>query len=326
MTNEELMTLNYIKDNIDSMEPSIPIVIPSYKNRPGNIVQNLECLSNNDIYVFVYEDDYLASAYNQYDNKPNVHFVKIQAEWRSIQRKRHFIQKYFLERPEIHDYIMIDDDVTDSKMWTIDKVKHNHLPLINFFGAFEYAHKSLGDKRTYSCTAASDLEFGHYDFKEFMKIHGQLHQVFAISNDFVKSSGIMFRDAENISEDVLLTADLMKAGYDTNTFSWMQYMLTHNMDLKYSLASTMDKQHLYVINTLSILRENARPFFMDSNNTFGTKATMKPNKDWYLMQPIVDDKNKTHKEKFDELLVLLKKLKNKESDDERPSELEGFFE
>lgn len=39
MTNNELDTMNYIKDNLNSLEPTIPIVIPSYKNRRDCIVK-----------------------------------------------------------------------------------------------------------------------------------------------------------------------------------------------------------------------------------------------------------------------------------------------
>ena len=49
MNNTELETLNYIKDNWKTMTPTIPIVIPSYKNRKGCIVQELNKLSDNDI-------------------------------------------------------------------------------------------------------------------------------------------------------------------------------------------------------------------------------------------------------------------------------------
>lgn len=313
--------LEYIKNNWESMEPTIPIVIPGYKNRPGNIVQNLDLVSNNDIYVFVYEDDYLASAYNLYDNKPNVHFVKIQAEWRSIQRKRHFIQKYFLERPEIHDYIMIDDDIFNGKLWTIDKIKHNPLTLKQFLGVLQYAHCSI-ENRTISSVSSSDIEFGHWNFETYFYPNHQLHQIYAFSNDFIIKTNIMFRDVDLISEDVLLTYDMMKNGYISYDFPWISRIIKEDKT-QTSLASSRDKEYHYVINTIKIMGENARFFVGKSKKNFGTHASIKSNKKWPYIQPIVFDKNKTDKEKYEEILKILNEDKKEKV---IKTDLEDFYE
>lgn len=313
--------LEYIKENWESMEPTIPIVIPGYKNRPGNIVQNLDLVSNNDIYVFVYEDDYLASAYNQYDNKPNVHFVKIQADWRSIQRKRHYINEYFKNISEIHDYIMIDDDIFNGKLWTVDKVKHNPLTLKQFLGVLEYAHCHLED-RTISSVSSSDIEFGHWDFKTYFYPNHQLHQIYAFSNDFIRKTNIMFRDADLISEDVLLTYDMMKSNYISYDFPWISRIIKEDKT-QTSLASSRDKEYHYVINTIKIMGENARFFVGKSKKNFGTHASVKSNKKWPYIQPIVFDKNKTDKEKYEEILKILNEDKKEKV---VKTELEDFYE
>jgi len=321
MTEKELQILSYIKDNWSTMEPSIPIVIPGYKNRPGNIVQNLDLVSNYDIYVFVYEDDYLASAYNQYDNKPNVHFVKIKADWRSLPRKRHFINEYFMKKPEIHDYIMIDDDIIGGKLWTIDKVKHRPITLKNFLGILEYAHCSIED-RTISSVSSSDIEFGHWDFDKFTYPKHQVHQVFACSNDFFIKTGIIFRDMELISEDVVMTFDILKNGYSTNDFPWIARAYQEDCSNN-TVASSRDKEYHYVINTTKILGENARFFVGKSKKNFGTHASIKPNKKWPYIQPIVFDKNKTDKEKYEEILDFLNADKKEK---EVKVDLEGFYD
>lgn len=303
MTEKELQILSYIKDNWSTMEPSIPIVIPGYKNRPGNIVQNLDLVSNNDIYVFVYEDDYLASAYDKYDNKPNVHFVKIKSNWRSIQRKRHFINEYFIKKPEIHDYIMIDDDIFNGKLWTIDKVKHNPLTLKQFLGVLEYAHCSI-ENRTISSVSSSDIEFGHWDFDKFFYKNHQLHQIYVFSNDFIIKTNIMFRDKDLISEDVLLTYDIMKSDYISYSFPWISRIIKDDKT-QTSLASSRDKEYHYVLNTIKILGENARFFVGKSKKNFGTHATIKSNKKWPYIQPIVYDDNLTDKEKYEKILDIL---------------------
>ena len=301
MTNNELDTLNYIKENLNSLEPTIPIVIPSYKNRKDCIVKTLDKVSKNDIYVFVYEDDYVESGYDVFDNKPNVHFIKIKCDWRSIQKKRHFIQNYMLGIENVHDYIMIDDDVVEGRVVTVDGISHNHTPLINYLGALEYAHKSLGENRTYSCGASSNIELGHWkDNKIFKKDNGQLFCVYVISNDFVKSSKIMFRDIEDINEDCVLSFDLFKAGYNRINFPWIRCLIIHEGAKGYSLASSPQKHYKNVINTLYLLRENSKIFNQEKQGTWGCKPSFnKINPYWLQIQPIIDNSNLTIKEKYD---------------------------
>ena len=55
------------------ISPNCPVVIPTYKNRPDNLVQHLDEISDNEIYVFCYKDDY--KNYKHYDCKKNVTFV-----------------------------------------------------------------------------------------------------------------------------------------------------------------------------------------------------------------------------------------------------------
>ena len=221
---------------------------------------------------------------------------------------------------------MIDDDLVDGKLWTIDKTKFNHIPLINFLGVLEYAHKSLGDKRTYSCGAASDPEFGHYDFKKFNKEHGHLLQVFAISNEFVQKSKLMFRDTELIAEDVVITHDLFKAGYNAVNFSWLK----HNIKTCYRSYKTLDNSNAsaesilykFIINTMSLLREYTKPFLINDNN-FGLNFTIRPYKYWNLVQPILDDKTKSVKEKYIELNNIFKKIEKDKKD--KKQSLEEFL-
>lgn len=321
MTNEESAVLNYIKDNLNKLEPTIPVVIPSYKNRKDCIVKTLDKVSKNDIYVFVYENDYIESGYDVFDNKPNVHFIKIKCDWRSIQKKRHFIQNYMLGLENVHDYIMMDDDVVEGRVITIDGKGHNHTPLINYLGALEYAHKSLGEKRTYSCGASSNIELGHWkDKKIFKKDNGQLFCVYAISNDFVRSSKIMFKDVENINEDCVLSFDLFKAGYSRINFPWLRFLLIHEGAKGYSIASSNTKHYLNVINTLSIFREHSKLIYNDKNKIWCCKADYNHiNKHWLQLQPILDNTNLSTKEKYDliEKTIWVK---------EESVNLDGFFE
>ena len=322
MTNNELDALNYIKENLNTLEPTIPIVIPSYKNRKDCIVKTLDKVSKNDIYVFVYENDYIESGYDVFDNKPNVHFIKIKCDWRSIQKKRYFIQNYMLGLENVHDYIMIDDDVVEGRVVTVDGISHNHTPLINYLGALEYAHKSLGENRTYSCGASSNIELGHWkDNKIFKKDNGQLFCVYAISNDFVRTSKIMFKDVEDINEDCILSFEMFKAGYSRINFPWIRCLIIHETTKGYSLASSPQKHYKNVINTLTLLRENSKLFNQEKQGYWGCKPSFnKINPYWLQIQPIIDNSNLTIQEKYDTIeKKILSNVKEVVS-------LDGFFE
>ena len=328
MNNTELETLNYIKDNWKTMTPTIPIVIPSYKNRKGCIVQELNKLSDNDIYVFVYENDYTESGYDKYDNQPNVHFVKIPADcgWRCLQRKRYFIQKYFESKPEIHDYIMVDDDICGGKMWTIDGTKHNHIPLKNYLGILAYAFCSV-ENRSYGGPAGTDMEFGHWDRKEFA-YNSIFYQTFCISNDYVRNGGVLFRDIDNICEDIIMNFDLLNAGGKTSSFRWLLSEFGFR-DAKNSVASYFEKTYRINIESIKIMQDKTK---ITATSSKQFPLASKPyrhgevNKDWWYIKPIAFDETKSYKDRYNEILEFYRKKKVKTVKEEPPSELDGFFE
>ena len=328
MTEQELKIMNYIKDNWKDMEPTVPIAIPSYKNREGNIVRHLSDLSNNDIYVFVYENDYTESGYDKFDNQPNVHFVKIPSNvgWRCIQRKRHFIQKWFMEHPDIHDYFMLDDDISGGKMWTVDFVKHTDLTLKQYLGVLEYAHLSLGEDRTYSGPADVDVTFGHWDGNKHFSKNKIWYQTFIISNDFAIKSGIIFRDQANICEDVLLNYDLcVENNYKVNSFQWLGSLYT-NTSTENSVASTSEQIYIINVNTIKIMKDKTK---IRSSSNKHYPLIIKPylngehNEMWFYIYNIINDSTLTHQQMYWKIYDLFKKENKKE---EPPSELDGFFE
>lgn len=84
-----------------------PIVIPSYKNRVGNIVQHLEQVSDNKIYVFVYAD-----VWNDWrnDNKISLNDALSVWDW--------FMKSDFIENDDDHslDYKTIQQEIKRLKM------------------------------------------------------------------------------------------------------------------------------------------------------------------------------------------------------------------
>lgn len=322
MTDNELKILNYVKDNWKTMTPNIPIVIPSYKNRKGCIVQELNKLSDNDIYVFVYENDYTESGYDKYDNQPNVHFIKIPSNvgWRCLQRKRYFIQKYFETKPDIHDYIMVDDDICGGKMWTIDGEKIK-VPLKNYLGVLAYAFCSVND-RSYGGPAGTDQEFGHWDKKQFV-YNSIFYQTFCISNDYVRNGGVLFRDTDNICEDIILNYDLLNNGGKTSSFRWLLSEFGFK-NAKQSVASYYEKTYRINIESIKIMKQQTK---ITATSSKQFPLAIKPyrhgqiNKNWIVLKPIVFDETKTYEQRYKEIFNLYKK-----PDDTDACELEEFFE
>lgn len=312
MTNKELEILNYIKDNYSNLEPTIPIVIPSYKNREGTIIRHLEDLGNSEIYIFVYEDDYTKSGYNDYDNKPNVHFIKIHSEWRSIQRKRYFIQEYFKNKSDIHDYIMIDDDILDGKMWTIDGQRLIHQPIKNLLGAMCYAYLQH-DNRTYAGAESCEIAWGHWNStptKKYTTNHS-FFQVFFISNDYIRNGGIRFRDLESFGEDCILHFDLEENNQSRICFPWIKFSFYKDSDKKYSIASNELEGAKVVINTIRIMGDKAILKQSSKSKKYPLFTKYKKGKTinpyWNEVEPILNDDSKSYIEMRNEILKIVDK-------------------
>lgn len=300
-----------VRKNLGVLLPTIPVVIPSYRNREGCLVRRLDELDGCSVFVFVYNDDYTESHYDELDNRAGVTFVKIDADWRSIQRKRHFINEYMLKK-YISDYILVDDDIECGEVWTLDKVRHKNVPLKNFLGALQMAHQAL-EHPTISTSAPNNMEFGHFDFETFNFSKHQLHRIYVISNEFIRQSGIMFRDQEDISEDVLITHDLQTNGYDTNTFPWLQAKWLTKYEGKGSVASSIDKRERYTINTIRQLRDNTK-FVLNSKGYFEIRYCKFVNKMWPSVQLIVDNNSLSYHDKFTRIYdVLLKADQQKDA-------------
>ncbi|MBO7527615.1 MAG: hypothetical protein J6T74_06975, partial [Clostridia bacterium] len=142
--NEEIL---HFSEHYTEYEPQCPIVIPSYQNREGTILSDLKALSNNKIMLFIYDTDY--DLYKQYLVNPNVEIVTINETWRSIQKKRHWIQNYLANnRPEIENYIMIDDDIKKAKVACYKdcgSVTSKYIPIMNALGILEHLHKKYSN-------------------------------------------------------------------------------------------------------------------------------------------------------------------------------------
>lgn len=224
-----------------------PIVIPSYKNRVGNLVQHLEQVSDNKIYVFVYDDDY--DNYKEYDCKPNVEFVKLNVNWRSIQKKRRYIQDYFAERPDIERYIIIDDDVKGGRINNNGKTEN--IDLKSALATLEEFHTKYG-KGTVSGTEFNNLAFAHAT--KIVK-QNPFYQVFLFENRWViEHPECRFRDMENVAEDVVIWYDCIKHNQPFCCFQTLYFVTSDKNSIASSSVNLIKNQ----INALRIMKNECK--------------------------------------------------------------------
>lgn len=253
----ELEQIKFYSEHYQDYSPKCPIVIPSYKNRAGNLVQHLQDVSDNKIFVFVYKEDY--ENYKEYDCQPNVEFVKIDEKWRSIQKKRRYIQEFFVKRPEIERYIMIDDDMKRGKIVT-DKDTTMYIPLKNALGLLEEYHLKFGYR------TVSGPEFNSLAFAHTTKISKQnpFYQCYLFENDWViKHPECRFRDLQNVAEDVIIWFDCNKNQQPYNCFQPL-YLETNSSNN--SIASSSLNLKKNQINALRIMKNECKIVISSSWN------------------------------------------------------------
>ena len=253
----ELEKIKFYSEHYQDYSPKCPIVIPSYKNRAGNLVQHLQDVSDNKIFVFVYKEDY--ENYKEYDCKPNVEFIQIDEKWRSIQKKRRYIQEFFVKRPEIERYIMIDDDMKRGKIVT-DKDTTMYIPLKNALGLLEEYHLNFGYR------TVSGPEFNSLAFAHATKISKQnpFYQCYLFENDWViKHPECRFRDLQNVAEDVIIWFDCNKNEQPYNCFQPL-YLETNSSNN--SIASSSLNLKKNQINALRIMKNECKIVISSSWN------------------------------------------------------------
>lgn len=224
-----------------------PIVIPTYKNRPGNLVQKLDQFKNRSVFVFVYENDY--ENYKEYDCYENVEFVKLNVDWRSIQKKRRFIQEWFVKRPEIVRYIMIDDDCYSGRFSQNNKTKP--ITLLELLNLLEEYHLKYGHR------TVSGVEFNNLAFAHATKIVKQnpFYQCFLFENSWViNHPECRFRYLQNVAEDVVIWFDCVQNNQPFDCFQNL-YLITNKCD---SLASSNVNLIKNQINALRIMKHQCK--------------------------------------------------------------------
>ena len=252
MNNEIL----YYNEHYTEFEPQCPIVIPSYQHRDNTILNNLKSLSNNKIMLFIYDTDY--ELYKEHEDE-QIEIIQIHEQWRSIQRKRHWIQTYLANnRPEIENYIMIDDDIKKAKLTSYKEngsVTSKYIPIINALGILEHLHKKYSN----TISGGASISMGILNDVNLYTTQ-PIYQVYLINNKLIKDHPqCMFRDMQNVSEDNVVWYDCYNNNITHYSFSCLYFVFNNQTNKKYSsIASTPMNRMRNLINALRVMKSNCK--------------------------------------------------------------------
>lgn len=199
-----------------------PICIPSYKNR--KIAEFLKLVLSKEreetFYIFLYEDDYFESKYNEYKIPKNVNLVIITKEefkkrnirWRGIQPKRKFIQQYMNEL-NIDKYFVVDDDIKEYGVYSGDqrqnKCKSRYVEKIHIFDLLKCIQYVSNLYNAAMCSASLiDLEVQFFKFKHIVK-PWLCCGCILVNGKLLKDNSIYYTD-DKIHEDHKMFIDCMK--------------------------------------------------------------------------------------------------------------------
>lgn len=249
--------ITYLNEHYTEFEPQCPIVIPSYQNREGTILKDLKSLTNNKVILFIYDIDY--DNYKQYLENQNVEIVTIKEKWRSIQRKRHWIQVYLANnRPEIENYVMVDDDIRKAKLTCYKEdlsITSKYIPVKNALGILEHLHKKYSNTVSGGAGENTGILSG-----KVVHQNKYFYQVFCFNNKWLKEHPqCMFRDMQNVSEDNVLWYDCYNNNQPYYAFECLYFECNNQRVKTYnSIASTPINRIRNDINALRIMKHNTK--------------------------------------------------------------------
>ena len=279
--------ITYLNEHYTEFEPKCPIVIPSYQNREGTILKDLKSLTNNKVILFIYDIDY--DNYKQYLENPNVEIVTIKEKWRSIQRKRHWIQVYLAnERPEIENYVMVDDDIRKAKLTCYKEdlsITSKYIPIKNALGILEYLHKKYSNTVSGGAGENTGILSG-----KVVHQNKYFYQVFCFNNKWLKEHPqCMFRDMQNVSEDNVLWYDCYNNNQPYYAFECLYFECNNQRVKTYnSIASTPINRIRNDINALRIMKHNTKLHWSKEWNCWAVRFVP-----GFVQTPIIWDKVKS---------------------------------
>ena len=205
-----------------------PVIIPSYKNRSSQMYEYFE---ENKIkfFVFVYDDDYIASGYDKYDFKYGTivritpeDFAQYGMEGKLLGKKRYYIQKY-AEKHCINKYFTVDDDynpytcakyptkkTAQSKKSKSGKGKNdvNTITYIDMLKSMQYIFDAYD---LVMCSPTGSCSLYGYDFDVPYIVNGNMNGTFIVNNKQLCENNI-FWATEPLYEDDDIVIKLRLAG------------------------------------------------------------------------------------------------------------------
>lgn len=328
--------ITYLNEHYTEFEPQCPIVIPSYQNREGTILKDLKSLTNNKVILFIYDIDY--DNYKQYLENPNVEIVTIKEKWRSIQRKRHWIQVYLANnRPEIENYVMVDDDLKKAKLTCYKEdlsITSKYIPVKNALGILEHLHKKYSNTVSGGAGENTGILSG-----KVVHQNKYFYQVFCFNNKWLKEHPqCMFRDMQNVSEDNVLWYDCYNNNQPYYAFECLYFECNNQRVKTYnSIASTPINRIRNDINALRIMKHNTKLHWSKEWNCWAVRFVpgfTQTTKIWDDVKSILDtnlpnwediNNNYTEDEFTKTFNLLSNYLKPLFNEDKNDSTLEEFF-
>lgn len=328
--------ITYLNEHYTEFEPQCPIVIPSYQNREGTILKDLKSLTNNKVILFIYDIDY--DNYKQYLENPNVEIVTIKEKWRSIQRKRHWIQVYLANnRPEIENYVMVDDDLKKAKLTCYKEdlsITSKYIPVKNALGILEHLHKKYSNTVSGGAGENTGILSG-----KVVHQNKYFYQVFCFNNKWLKEHPqCMFRDMQNVSEDNVLWYDCYNNNQPYYAFECLYFECNNQRVKTYnSIASTPINRIRNDINALRIMKHNTKLHWSKEWNCWAVRFVpgfTQTTKIWDDVKSILDTNlpnwqymnNDYTEDEFTKTFNLLSNyLKPLFNEDKNDSTLEEFF-
>lgn len=328
--------ITYLNEHYTEFEPQCPIVIPSYQNREGTILKDLKSLTNNKVILFIYDIDY--DNYKQYLENPNVEIVTIKEKWRSIQRKRHWIQVYLANnRPEIENYVMVDDDIRKAKLTCYKEdlsITSKYVPVKNALGILEHLHKKYSNTVSGGAGENTGILSG-----KVVHQNKYFYQVFCFNNKWLKEHPqCMFRDMQNVSEDNVLWYDCYNNNQPYYAFECLYFKCNNQRVKTYnSIASTPINRIRNDINALRIMKHNTKLHWSKEWNCWAVRFVpgfTQTTKIWDDVKSILDTNlpnwqymnNDYTEDEFTKTFNLLSNyLKPLFNEDKNDSSLEEFF-
>ena len=226
---------------------TIPLAIPSYKNRQSCILRKPEFLPKTSIYVFVYDDDFTASGYDRLTLPDNVQFVKIHESWRGLAPKRLFIQKYM---EKITDrFFMVDDDMLPKgRIAEYDDSstrRARNIMLADIFKVWERFHL---ENNLVCSTLCQSVITGHaLDSGKLRAENSMSYGTFLVDCKAMKERGVEFNPSAYYMEDVMYSISCHKAGIDITKLQFLTIEFCKKTDL--SIEATSDKWKRKTINS-----------------------------------------------------------------------------